>query len=89
MFIKWSEDHEPISEPFSAKIVYEKVAWQPFIANLIPYTILDQASKFNISFSPILLHMEQTQFTFIMLCVDLNINYEDEMAEHFPFAIIN
>ncbi len=59
MFVKWSEETAPISEPFSMHLVYEKVAWQPFIANNIPHTLLDQASRFEINFSPILLNVEQ------------------------------
>lgn len=77
MFVKWSEEEQPISEPISMHVTYETVVWHPFVANNIPYTILDQASRFDVNYSPVLLNLEQTQFTFFMLCVDLNINYED------------
>ena len=59
MFVKWSEETQPISEPISMHITYETVVWHPLVSN-IPYTILDQASRFDITFSPVMLNLEQT-----------------------------
>lgn len=88
MFIKWSEQSEPISEPFNLTLNYEKVAWQQFIANNIPHTILDQSSRFEISLSPIIVNIQQLHFTFLMKCLDLNINYEDCLKDRYQFALI-
>ncbi len=58
MFVKWSESREPMSEPFNLSLHYEKVAWQQFIAHDIPHTLLDQAARFEISLSPIVVNIE-------------------------------
>ena len=76
MAVRWSED--ALAEDMNMTIRYEKPVFHELLARL-PYTLLDQSAQVTIHMSPIALRMEQSHITFLLKCLDLNINYEDGM----------
>ena len=55
----------------------------------LDFTDLDISYKISVHFSPVIMHLKQDVFTYLMKCNDLNINHTDQLSPYFQLAIWN
>lgn len=70
------------------KVIFEKMNFSPLIEESynspgIDFTDLDISHKISITFSPLIMHLKQDIYTYLLRCNDLNINYTDSLAKYF------
>ena len=83
-----------IAPSYDMKVIFEKLNYSPwledsFSSKEIDFTELDISYKISINFSPLIMHLSQDVYTYIMRCMDLNLNYTDDLAKYFQLAIWN
>lgn len=76
------------------KVSMEKLNYTPLIQDgymspQLDFTDLDISYKISVHFSPVIMHLKQDVFTYLMKCNDLNINHTDQLSPYFQLAIWN
>eukprot|EP00347_Sterkiella_histriomuscorum_P000566 403375355 len=94
MGIRFDHNRFEIAPSYDMKIVFEKLNQSPYLeesfnSKHIDFTDLDISYKIQISFSALVMHLRQDVYTYLLRCVDLNINYTDNLTKYFQLAIWN
>ena len=90
------------SAPFDARVIYSMVNLEAsdwnrhnpkgfhfkFHIPIILILVLDQSNKIDVQLRPINLKFNQKQYTYLLRCLDLNINYIDDHEKEFQFSQI-
>ena len=53
----------------------EKLAFSPLFEKIDMYVDIDQSMQIDLMFEPIYLMLPQDIYTYVLRCLDLNINY--------------
>ena len=94
MSLKFDSGNFVITPSFDMKTTFEKLNYSPLLEDSynskdIDFTELDISHKISINFSPLIMHLRIDVYTYILRCMDLNINYSDELTKFFQLAIWN
>ena len=74
-----------IASPFDLDLTFTKPNFTPlmpdnYISEKIDFTELDISYHMHLNFSPLIMHLRQDVYTYILRCNDLNLNYSDGLA---------
>ena len=94
MGIRYDSNKFELAPSFDMRIIFEKLNYTPlledsFNSKNIDFTELDISYKININFSALIMHLRSDVYTYLLRCMDLNINYSDELTKYFQLAIWN
>eukprot|EP00347_Sterkiella_histriomuscorum_P018285 403346093 len=82
--IKFGEKSYITQEPFSIKVLFEKLSHSELLQRADPL-LIEQASHIFINFDPVDLSFNQTVYTGILRCMDLNMNFQDMLPKEYYF----
>ncbi len=88
MSIKYDSNQFEIAPSFNLNIAFEKLNYTPlleesYISKDIDFLELDISYKIQMKFSPLIMHLRSDVYTYLLRCVDLNINYSDSLTKYF------
>jgi len=66
------------------KVDFRQLVFSELLEYIDPLA-LNKAFCTDLNFSPITIQLSKVQFTYLMKCLDLNINYDDGMKEQYDF----
>lgn len=81
-------------EPFDLSMTFNKLNYTPllsqsFLSPSIDPLELDLSHHLKMKFSPVAMRFKKEVYTYLLRCMDLNMNYTDEKSESFMFYIWN
>ena len=85
--IRYNNEFE-IAQSFDMKIAFEKLNPTPLMADnyqstVLDFNELDISYNITLNFSPLIMHVKQDVYTYLLRCNDLNLNYTDMLAKYF------
>ena len=88
MGIRFDSNKFEIAPSNDIKVNFEKLNHSDLLEDSynsknMDFTELDISYKIEMNFSALIMHLKQDVYTYMLRCLDLNINYTDNMAKFF------